>query len=156
MFSVRFVHRFLVVATVVIGSWPSSATAVEFSKARLVVVTTAGEVALDIEVARTASQRNQGLMFRTELMPNAGMLFVYDSPGTVSMWMKNTILSLDMLFIATDGRIARIVAHTLPMSETVIGSRGTVRAVLELNAGTAKKLDIKAGDHIDLTPFLPP
>ena len=156
MFVVTFLYRFLIVAMVIFGAWPSTAMAVEFPKARLVVATAAGDVALNVEVARTAGQRSQGLMFRTSMAPNAGMLFIYDSPGKVAMWMKNTILSLDMLFIAGDGRITRIVANTIPMSETVIGSRGTVRAVLELNAGAARKLGIKTGDRVDLSPFLSP
>lgn len=156
MFSLILVRRLLIVAAVVIASWPSAATAMEFRKASLVVATAADVLALEIEVARTSDQRSQGLMFRTELAPDAGMLFIYDSPGTISMWMKNTILSLDMLFIAGDGRITRIVANTIPMSETIIGSRDTARAVLELNAGAARRLGIKTGDRIDLTPFLSP
>lgn len=156
MFSVTPVHGFLIVAAVVMGTWPSAATAVEFPKARLQVATSTGDVTLAIELARTPDQRSQGLMFRTEMAPDAGMLFIYDSPGTISMWMKNTILSLDMLFIAGDGRITHIVAHTMPMSETIIGSRGTARAVLELNAGAARQLGIKTGDRVDLTPFLSP
>jgi hypothetical protein len=159
MFSVIFVRRFLVTAVVLATSlslWPAGAVAVEFPKASLVIATGAGEVTLNVEIARSAEQRSQGLMFRTAMAPDAGMLFIYQTSGTISMWMKNTILSLDMLFIAGDGRITRIVRHTTPMSEAVIGSRGVVRAVLEFNAGAARRLGIKAGDRVDLLPFLTP
>jgi uncharacterized membrane protein (UPF0127 family) len=159
MFPVIFVRRFLVAAVVLATSfslWSAGAVAVEFPKASLVIATGAGDVALNIEIARSAEQRGQGLMFRTAMAPDAGMLFIYQTTGTINMWMKNTILSLDMLFIAGDGRITRIVAHTTPMSEAVIGSRGAVRAILELNAGAARKLGIKTGDHVDLAAFLVP
>ena len=128
----------------------------EFPRAELVIATVAGdELRFDVEVARTSAQRAQGLMFRTALAPDAGMLFIYDPPSEVSMWMRNTILSLDMLFIAADGRITRIAANTAPMSEAIIESRGPVGAVLELVAGSAKRLGIRRGDRIDLTPFVP-
>lgn len=159
MFQSISVRRFLVAAVVLATSpslWSAGAFAVEFPKANLVIATGAGEVALNVEVARSAEQRSQGLMFRTAMAPDAGMLFIYQTSGTISMWMKNTILSLDMLFIAGDGRITRIVRHTTPMSEAVIGSLGVVRAVLELNAGDARKLGIKTGDHVDLESFLAP
>ncbi len=159
MFPVIVVQRFLVTAVVLaisVSLWPAGAVAVEFPKTSLVISTGAGEVALNVEVARSAEQRSQGLMFRTAMAPDTGMLFIYQTSGTISMWMKNTILSLDMLFIAGDGRITRIVRHTTPMSEAVIGSRGAVRAVLELNAGAARKLGIKTGDHLNLAPFLAP
>ena len=130
--------------------------AVEFPRAELLIATAGGELRFDVEVARTPAQRAQGLMFRTALAPDAGMLFLYDPPSEMAMWMRNTILSLDMLFIAADGRIARIVANTTPMSEATIESRGAVGAVLELRAGSAKRLGIKPGDRIDLTPFAAP
>jgi uncharacterized membrane protein (UPF0127 family) len=159
MFPIIFVRHFLVAATLLAASlslWSAGADAVEFPKASLVIATAAGDVALNVEVARDAGQRSQGLMYRTAMAPDAGMLFIYEASGPISMWMKNTILSLDMLFIAGDGRITRIVRHTSPMSEAVIGSRGAVRAVLELNAGAAKKMGIKTGDHVNLAPFLAP
>ena len=92
-------------------------------------------------------------MFRTSLGADSGMIFLYDSPREIAMWMKNTILSLDMLFIAEAGRITRIVANTTPMSEATIASRGPVRAVLELLAGAAQRLAIKPGDRVRLDAF---
>ena len=128
---------------------------VEFPRAELAVATAAGELRLDVEVARTPVQRAQGLMFRTALAPDAGMLFLYDPPNQVVMWMHNTILSLDILFIAADGRVARIVANTTPMSETIIESREPVSAVLELLAGSARRLGIRPGDRVELPPSAP-
>ena len=139
------------------GAPPASGGETEkFPRAELRIATAAGdELRFDVEVARTSAQRAQGLMFRTALAPDAGMLFIYDPPREMAMWMRNTILSLDMLFIAADGRITRIVANTTPMSEATIESRGPVGAVLELVAGSAKRLGIRSGDRIDLTPFAP-
>ena len=94
------------------------------------------------------AQRANGLMFRTELAPDAGMLFVFDTVGPMTMWMKNTYISLDMLFVAADGRISRIARNTTPFSERMIASGGPVRAVLELRGGTASKLGIKPGDRV--------
>ena len=119
-------------------------------RGELVIETASGPLHLEVEVARTNKQRSQGLMFRTALDADSGMIFIYESPREISMWMKNTILSLDMVFIAEDGRVTRIVANTTPMSEAKIPSRGPVRAVLELLAGTAKRLAIKPGDRVRL------
>ncbi len=124
-----------------------------FPRGELVIETASGRLRLDVEIARTSEQRSRGLMFRTSLEADSGMIFLYDSPRDVSMWMKDTILSLDMVFIAEDGRVTRIVANTTPMSEASIPSRGPVRAVLELLAGAAKRLAIKPGDHVRLDAF---
>jgi uncharacterized membrane protein (UPF0127 family) len=87
-------------------------------------------------------------MYRRSLAPDAGMLFVYPSARQVAFWMKNTLIPLDMLFIGDDGRIRRIVERTVPLSETPIASLDEVRAVLELNGGTAERLGIKAGNKV--------
>lgn len=76
------------------------------------------------------------------------MLFVYDAPQTIAMWMKNTFISLDMLFIRADGRVARVVANTKPHSLNTIESGEHVLGVLELKAGTAAKLNIRAGARV--------
>ncbi len=106
-----------------------------------------------VEVARTPRQHSQGLMFRRRMAADAGMLFVYDPPRPVSMWMRNTYIPLDMIFIAPSGRISHIVERTVPLSVETIPSRGTVRAVLELNAGTAARLGIQPGQTV-ATPAL--
>jgi uncharacterized protein len=101
-----------------------------------------------VELALNNRQQMQGLMFRRRMAADAGMLFVYSREEPTAMWMKNTYIPLDMLFIAGDGTIRRIAERTVPMSEAVIASGGPVVAVLELNAGTASRLGLKPGDRI--------
>jgi hypothetical protein len=114
----------------------------------LVLKTDSGDHSFSIEVATTDEERARGLMFRRSLPENAGMLFIYDRPQPAAMWMKNTPIPLDMVFIAADGRVHRIESHTEPFSTTVIESEGDVVAVLELNAGQAGKIGLKAGDKV--------
>jgi uncharacterized protein len=102
----------------------------------------------EIEIATNDAQRARGLMFRNEMAPEAGMLFLYRRDRVLTMWMANTYLPLDMLFIGSDGRIVRIAENTIPLSRTTISSRNRARAVLELNAGTARRLGINAGDRV--------
>lgn len=102
-----------------------------------------------IWLATTDAHRAQGLMFVRALPPDAGMLFIYSRPATISMWMKNTFIPLDMLFIKADGRIAQVVANTTPHSLETIRSQEDVVAVLELNAGTAQRLGIRRGAIVD-------
>jgi len=102
-----------------------------------------------VEVARTPEQQAVGLMFRTSVPPDGGMLFDWGSPRESSMWMRNTLVSLDMLFIAADGRIHRIAERTIPHSLAPISSRGPVRATLELAAGTAERLGLRVGDRVE-------
>jgi uncharacterized protein len=102
-----------------------------------------------VEVARNEADRAQGLMFRRSMPANQGMLFDFGRVEPISMWMQNTYLSLDMLFIRPDGTIARIAANTEPLSTRTIPSGEPVLAVLELNSGTAARLGIKAGDRIE-------
>jgi uncharacterized protein len=101
-----------------------------------------------VELARKPEERAVGLMFRTEMAADRGMLFDYDREQPVSMWMKNTFISLDMLFIRADGRIANIAEWTTPRSLDEVASKGPVKAVLELNGGTAARLGLKAGDRV--------
>jgi uncharacterized protein len=106
------------------------------------------ERALDIELALTPQQQAQGLMYRQSLAADAGMLFVYRPARPVYMWMKNTVIPLDMLFIAEDGEIVKIVERTVPFSLTTISSDERVRAVLEVNGGTADRMGIRPGDRV--------
>ncbi|MCC2650015.1 MAG: hypothetical protein K0Q60_170 [Microvirga sp.] len=102
-----------------------------------------------VEVARNDADRAQGLMYRRSMPADQGMLFDFGRVEPVSMWMQNTYLSLDMLFIRPDGTIARIAPNTEPLSTRTIPSGEPVLAVLELNAGTASKLGIKPGDRVE-------
>ncbi|MGF1593022.1 MAG: DUF192 domain-containing protein [Kiloniellaceae bacterium] len=101
-----------------------------------------------VEIAATADQRAQGLMFRDRMAADAGMLFLFEGAQVRAMWMKNTLIPLDMLFIDGEGKIVRIEERTVPHSERAISSGGPVTAVLELNAGTASRLVIKPGDRV--------
>lgn len=112
------------------------------------IETRSGPVSFRVEIAITADERARGLMYRTELAPDAGMLFDFKTVQPVYMWMKNTYLPLDMVFIRADGRIARIAADTTPLSTQTIESGEPVRAVLELPAGTAKARGIAVGDRV--------
>jgi uncharacterized protein len=120
-----------------------------FETGSLAIQTQDGRVeTFTIELATTPADRTQGLMFRESMDPDHGMLFDFQVVAPVSMWMRNTIVPLDMLFIGEDGRIKGIAANTVPFSETVIASPGAVRAVLELNAGSAERLRITTGDRV--------
>jgi uncharacterized protein len=114
----------------------------------LEIVSRTGVHTFAVEVAATEEQRQQGLMFRRELPEGRGMLFDFKQDQNVTMWMKNTYISLDMIFIRADGRIHRIAENTEPESTKVIAAGAPVRAVLEVIAGTAKKLGIRPGDRV--------
>ena len=101
-----------------------------------------------IELATTPEQKSQGLMFRRSLAPDGGMLFIYPSVRTITMWMRNTLIPLDMVFIAADGRIVKVAQRTVPMSLATISSDGPAKAVLEVNGGTAARLGLKPGDRV--------
>jgi uncharacterized membrane protein (UPF0127 family) len=102
-----------------------------------------------VEVARTPQEQARGLMFRTEMGPDEGMLFPYDPPRVLSFWMKNTVLSLDLIFIGPDRRVINVAANAVPYSEASIASDAPAIATLELNAGRAKELGIVAGAKVD-------
>lgn len=114
----------------------------------LEIVSKSGVHVFSVELAVTDEERARGLMFRKELPDGRGMLFDFGLDQEVAMWMKNTLIPLDMLFITADGRILRIAENTEPMSTRVIPSGGPVRAVLELVGGTARKYGIAAGDRV--------
>jgi uncharacterized membrane protein (UPF0127 family) len=99
-------------------------------------------------IADTPLRRSRGLMFIRELAPDRGMLFLYDFPQFAYFWMQNTYISLDLLFIAPDGRIVNIAEYTTPLSTRFIESEAPVAAVLEVIAGTAGRLGLKAGDRV--------
>ncbi len=101
-----------------------------------------------VELAKSAFEQGKGLMFRTKLGPDEGMLFPMEPPRPASFWMRNTVIPLDLLFIAPGGRIANIAANAKPYDESQIKSLGPVGAVLELPGGRAAALGIVAGDTV--------
>lgn len=120
-----------------------------FDTQPLTIVTKDGKShAFTVELAITPRQREQGLMHRREMAADRGMLFAFGETRQVFMWMKNTFLPLDMLFIAKDGKVRAIKENAEPHSETIIDSQGPIDYVLELNGGTAKRLGIRAGSRV--------
>lgn len=107
-----------------------------------------GEVVFNIELAITQAQQSKGLMFRRSMAENAGMLFDFGSERMINMWMRNTYIPLDMVFIFEDGTINRIAEQTEPHSEKTISSGQKVRYVLEINGGAAKRFGISPGDKV--------
>ena len=114
----------------------------------LEIVTKSGVHVFSVEMATTEEERQTGLMYRKELPDGKGMLFDFSPEQQISMWMKNTYISLDMIFIRADGRILRIAENTEPMSTKIISSGGLAKGVLEVPAGTAQKYGIVAGDRV--------
>jgi uncharacterized protein len=114
----------------------------------LEIASKTGVHVFSVELAVTDEERERGLMFRRSVPELTGMLFDFKRDQEVSMWMKNTYVSLDMIFIQSDGRIRRIAENTEKESLKIIPSGGPVRAVLEVAAGTARKLGIEPGDRI--------
>ena len=102
----------------------------------------------EVELAVTPEQQARGLMHREEMAADAGMLFVFEPVRPVSFWMRNTLISLDMLFVGADGRIVNIGERTVPLSEESVPSDGPVRAVLEINGGLSDMLGIRPGDKV--------
>ena len=128
----------------------------QFKTDKLSIRTADGKThAFNVELATTPAERAQGLMFRRSLAPDAGMLFDFGRSEPVSMWMENTLIPLDMLFIAADGRVVNIAQRAVPMDRTPIPSKGPVKGVLELAGGTASRLGLKAGDVIQHAEFAP-
>jgi uncharacterized protein len=114
----------------------------------LEIKTKSGSCKFTVEMATTEEEKTTGLMYRREMAPDRGMLFDFSPEEQVTMWMKNTFLSLDMIFIRADGRIRRIAENTEPQSEKMIYSMGPVKGVLEVMAGTAKKCGMAADDQV--------
>jgi uncharacterized membrane protein (UPF0127 family) len=122
----------------------------ELPKEKLVIVTHDGRrLDFDVEMALTPEQQVTGLMFRKSVPENGGMLFDWGRPQESQMWMRNTLVPLDMVFINQDGTIRSIAENTVPESMAIIDSRGPVRATLELAAGVTAKLDIRVGDKVE-------
>ncbi|MXO75794.1 DUF192 domain-containing protein [Altererythrobacter aerius] len=114
----------------------------------LAVTTSRGRHEFRVEVAATAQEQARGLMFRTALGPDEGMLFPRNPPDIASFWMKNTPLPLDIIFIGTDGRVLNVAANTVPYSLESVSADGMTAAVLELNAGRAAALGIGPGAKV--------
>lgn len=142
----------LVAAGLLVAALPAAATMPPACDPEAVVLypddAPPGGVTFTVEVADEPEERAQGLMHRTELARDAGMIFVFPRVQPASFWMRNTPLPLDIIFIGDDGRVVNVAADTTPFSEESIPSDGPVRAVLEVNAGLAEEYGIDAGTPV--------
>jgi uncharacterized membrane protein (UPF0127 family) len=139
-----------------LGTVAATVSQADMRRDTLTLITSSGATNFDIEIANTPEEKARGLMFRRTLGDRAGMLFPYEPAQEATMWMRNTYIPLDMVFIRADGVVHRVEANTEPFSERIIESRGNVAAVLELAAGTAAKIGLKAGDRAEQAMFKSP
>ena len=146
----RLSRRFLLAAPAALMAASALAQSqdITFKKSSLVIVTGGREIKFDVELALNDAERSRGLMFREKLGPYDGMLFDFYQEAPVSFWMKNTLIPLDMVFIAGDGTVKHVHANATPLSTDSIPSQFPVRAVLEINGGSARLLGIKPGDKV--------
>lgn len=114
----------------------------------LTITGASGTHRFKVEVAGSMMEQAKGLMFRTKLGPDEGMIFPMDPPRGASFWMRNTVISLDLIFVAPDGRISNIAANAIPYDETPLTSIGRVKGVLEIPGGRAAELGIAPGDKV--------
>ncbi len=112
------------------------------------VVSSRGRARFQVEIAATLAQQKQGLMFRKSLAPDRGMLFTYKRPQPAAYWMKNTLIPLDIIYIAPDGKVLSIVRNARPHDETPLPSGGLILGVLEIAGGRAAQLGILPGDRV--------
>lgn len=115
---------------------------------QLTIETAGGPVQLTVEIADDDQERARGLMFRQTLADDVGMLFHFQTPEHASFWMRNTVISLDIIFIGVDGRILNIAERTTPLSDAPVPAVGLTRGVLEIRGGRARELGIRAGDRV--------
>ena len=150
----RWAAPLLVVAALLVAGLAQPADAMR--RETLTLITAGGRHVIDIEVTETPAEKARGLMFRTHLADKAGMLFTYDRPREITMWMRNTYIPLDMVFIRADGVVHRIEAlDRAVLAQTIIASRGDVLACLELAGGAAERLGLKPGDRVEHRFFKP-
>ena len=129
--------------------WPFAAVAQEPPRLEpITIATDAASTLLTAEIADTPELRERGLMFRHIMPPDQAMLFDFGDPRPVAMWMKNTYMSLDMLFVREDGTIAAVAENTIPKSLDTISVQEPVKGVIELAAGTVKRLGIRRDDKV--------
>ncbi len=125
-----------------------SAEAAAGSIDEVTIITAEARHQFHVELAATAEARRKGLMHRSVLAKDAGMLFIFPDSGRLGFWMKNTLIPLDMLFIASDGRIVHVHHNAQPHSLTPIAPQADARAVLEINGGLSRRLGISIGDRV--------
>ena len=120
-----------------------------FKSGSLTINTKFDNLSYRVEVADTRRLKSIGLMYRSSLPADQGMLLLNEKPRQLNVWMKNTFIPLDIIYIDTDGRIVKIVENAQPESTAVMPSEGKVKAVLELNAGQVRQKEIAVGDRVN-------
>jgi uncharacterized membrane protein (UPF0127 family) len=146
-----WLRRQFFVLVLLVAAFPAGALET-YQTSELTIDTASGPRKFTIEVALSEAQREQGLMFRRNLAPDAGMLFDMDVAQTITMWMKNTFIPLDMLFV-DGGRIVDIRERAVPLSTDIISAKAPARYVIELNGGRVERLGIKIGDRVT-SPYI--
>jgi len=141
----------LPILVLVVAALPAGALET-YKTSELTIETAGGPRKFTVELALSEPQREQGLMFRRNLAPDAGMLFDMDVSQQITMWMKNTLIPLDMLFV-DGGRIVDIHERAVPLSTDIIQAKAPARYVIELNGGAAERLGIKIGDRVT-SPYI--
>ena len=138
----------ILLALFALGAAPTAPAQATFERSEAVLETASGRHRLDVELAVTPAQRAQGLMFREELPADYGMLFDFGTTRPISMWMANTYVPLDMLFLDDGGRVLNVVTDTMPLSRDTIPSGLPAYGVLELPAGAAERYGVEPGDRV--------
>ena len=145
-----FALVFLLFALPAAASPARAQEAITFDRTELAIITAGGaRHVFKVEWAKSEAQKARGLMYRKEMPLDQGMLLNYDPPRPASIWMRNTLIGLDIVFIRADGTIESIFLGAKPHDETSMPSKGDVRAVLEINAGVARLLGIQPGDKVE-------
>jgi uncharacterized membrane protein (UPF0127 family) len=150
-------RNFLIAASGLIAApaWAQNPQGVTFERMPLEIESGGRRHRFTVEMADNDERRTLGLMHRRSMAADAGMLFDFKRDAPVSMWMRNTLIPLDMLFMDRAGVVRHIHERAVPLSETIIESNGSVRAVLELNGGTVQRLGLKIGDRLIHPMFRP-
>ena len=146
--AVRLIASIVTLMLVIIPITSMAQSPVQFEKGIVKIKSTDSIHEFSVELAITPAQKAYGLMYRQAMPAGQGMLFNYDTPQVATMWMKNTYIPLDMVFIRSDGVIENIIQRTVPHSQAILSATNKVRGVLELNAGTTSKLGIDVGDIV--------
>jgi len=140
--------RFTLILAILLFAFGAASAEAPLKVEPLDIVTQGGIRHFQVEVANTEASREKGLMFRKSLAGDRGMLFDFFKPQTMSFWMKNTVIPLDLLFIGADGRIISITHNAVPLSEALIPSGGPALGVLEIRGGRADEIGVAPGDLV--------
>ena len=145
--------RAIAVCALVALATPAVAQDVTFEREMLTVPTDDGPLDLSVEIADTPERRSRGLMERTDIAADEGMLFVFGPPREITMWMRNTPTSLDMVFLDPGGTVTHVTNDTVPFSLDIVSSRGPAAFVLEVVAGSAERWGLERGDQLESPRF---